>query len=315
MNSLLIPLFIFLCVTGVRGLPAFHFHGEALVLSEAKARYLPVVAVFLEETGDWSSELKTVLRERAFREPVEKEALVWPVSLGASSEDRAFETAYGVDQCPVILLLDPYGKEFARIPYNRQTPSQLSSEIIERIGGFDAVCRAFSCGLASYPEEALESLYSHARALSPPYFAQLIREEGIRRGKGTFFLLEKYAELLQKYEGNHPQVKALKKALLAKDPANKQGLHRKIALLEWNRRKRDPKLQKRKDKVLRPLLRYLSGIGKHDREHAWEIEMQVAQFYFACGAPEEAMEHARRAYALAPSCAQPELVKTLSRWQ
>jgi hypothetical protein len=315
MNSLRMSLIILLLVTGIRSLPAFHFHGETLVLAEAKERHFPIVAVFLEETGPWSSELKRVLGEGAFRDPVEKEALIWPVSLGDSFEDRAFETAYGVDQCPLILLLDPEGKEFARIPYNRQTPSQLSSEVVGRIEGFDAVCRAFSYGLAFYSEEGLESLYSYAQVLSPPYFAQLIREEGIRRGGGTFFLLEKYAELLQKHEGNHPQVKALKKALLGKDPTNKQGVHRQVALLEWNRRKGDPKLQKRKDKALRPLLRYLSGIGKHDREHAWEIEMQVAQFYFAHGAREAAIEHARRAYALAPIPAQPELVEILSRWQ
>ena len=158
-------------VTSARALAAFHFHGETLVFAEAKARYLPIVAVFLEEAGPWSLELKKVLGARAFSEPVEQEALVWPVILGDSFEDRAFETAYGVDQCPVILLLDPGGKEFARISYHKQTPAQLSYEVVTRIEGFDAVCRAFKCGLASYSSELLESLYMQARALSPPYFA------------------------------------------------------------------------------------------------------------------------------------------------
>lgn len=315
MDAWRILYMILLYVASLQELPALHFHGETLILAKAKQTYLPVVALFLEDKSPWSSELNRVIAESGFKEPVEKEALIWPVHLSSSSEDRALEVSYHLDQCPVIVLLDPHGKEFARIPYNRQPASELADQIVCLIKGFDAVCRALRDGLSSYAEEELKSVYAQAVVLSPPYFAQLIREEGIRRGGDSFFLLEKYAELLQKQGSKNAQVKALKKALLSKDPSNKQGLHRKIALLEWKKRKEDPQLRKRSDKVVRPLLQYLSGIGKQDTEHAWEVEIHLAQFYFNHGARAEAVEHAQRAYAQAPYALQHELEELLKRWR
>ncbi len=309
------PHFIYLIfLLAIPGFCQFHFHGETLLLEQAQKAHRPIVAVFLTEKNcPWSEQLQEeILSSSFFKEKVEQEALVWPVILGENAEDLSLEKAYGIQQCPVMLLLDPQGKEFARLAYEGGDPLGVSSQVVSLINGFQEVCKAVDLGLYTLDEQQLIRVYRQAQPLSQPYFCQAILEVGVQKESGTFFLLKKYAEILRKCKLKDPIALKCKQQLLRKDPDNKQGVHFEVALLDFEKKKMTLKGRGSDEKVLAPLLKYLSRFGKTDTQRVWRIELLIAEFFLSKHALHKALAHATLAYEHAPESKKLQLLQTLS---
>jgi hypothetical protein len=185
----------------------------------------PIVALFLGDGGSpWSQQMEAdLLGTPRFQEMLERKAELWPLSL-----EEQEGLPYRVDRVPSILLLDPRKKEFARLEYTAASPEVVAQTIVSLIHDFQEVCSAIDRGVRFLSESELRSLYLKASRFSVPCFWQLLLTQGLKKEKGTFFHLEKYALLLKKPPKKKFAMERLKKELMKRDPAT-QG---QMALLE-----------------------------------------------------------------------------------
>lgn len=289
---------------------------EENILKEAQAQNRPVAAVFLSPECPWSAKLQhEVLESSTFIEKVEQEAILWPIVLKHNEEERAFLEKYQVHNCPSILLLDPKGKEFARFEYVPTDAAGYGELIVEQINDFHEICVALDQNERSFDEEKWRDLYQKAKKLSASCYKQVLLDRGVRKEKGSFFHLEKFASLLEKYKIKHPLVRKAKKQLLDRDPKNEQGYHFKVAVLEFQKLASRLKPNEGPVTALRPLLKYIQAFGRKDRENYWKSEWMVAEFLYTKNIIDPALEHAYAAYAAAPDLEKPQIAETISFFQ
>ncbi len=176
----------------------------------------PLVALFLGDEGSpWSQQMEgDLLGSPQFQEMLGDKVELWPLSL-----EEQEGLPYRVDRVPSILLLDPRKKEFARLEYTAASPEVMAQAIVSLIDDFQEVCSAIDRGVRCLSESELHSLYLKARRFSVPCFWQLLLTQGLKKERGTFFHLEKYALLLKKPPKKKLPMERLKKELMKRDPA------------------------------------------------------------------------------------------------
>lgn len=287
---------------------------EEEIFLTAQQENLPVVAVFVGGMSClWSQKLvHDVLEDSSFIDKVGRDAVLWEIALGKESQDHAMRQKYSISKCPQILLLDPKGKEFARIEYAPLTAAAYADEIIALIENFQEICIALDQKEESFEEERWKDLYLKAKKLSVSCFKQVMLEKGLKKERGTFFHCEKLASLLEKHKLKYPQVLKLKSELLKRDPQDKLGTQFKIAALEFQKISYRLKPKDRYEKALKPLFRYVQNFGKKNTENLWRAEMMIAEFLFTKNALPSALEHAGAAYNAAPESAKDQIAQTIS---
>lgn len=65
------------------------------------------------------------------------------------------------------------------------------------------------------------------------------------------------------------------------------------------------------EKALAPLLDYIRTFGSKDKEHLWQIEMIVAQFFYRQGDVQKALVHAKACYKAAPVMLRKDLAEII----
>lgn len=287
---------------------------EKEIFLAAEQENLPVVAVFLG--GNWCpwSQLlrRDLLHSPLFIEKIGKDAILWEIVLEKEPQDHAMRQKYRIEECPQILLLDPKGKEFARLPIASMSASEYGDEIIHLIDGFQRMCFSLEQKLDIFDELYWKDLYLIAKKLSVPCYKQVILEMGLTHEQGNFFHLEKFESMLLKHKLKSPQIQKMKRELLARDPENLLGTHYKIAVLEFNKCIAGLKPKDRYEKALKPLLQYVHRFGNKDPENLWRAEWMIAEFLFAKHSFPLALEHAEASYHAAPESIKPKMSETLS---
>lgn len=274
---------------------------------------MPIVAVFLSDPScPWSLKLQNeVIENSVFREKVGSEAILWQVVVKGEAGDKELRERYRVHTCPLILLMDPRGKEFARLEYSPLDAHGYAAKIHGLIDNFQELCLALDREAFSFEEEKWQELYQKAKNFSATCFKQVILERGLQRETGTFFHIEKYASLLEKYKRKHPRVLKAKTELLKLDPDNRMGTHFKVAALEFDKIRSSFKETDRVEKPLMPLLRFVHKFGKTDKENLWKAELMIAQYLFAKDFVADAVEHAEASYLAAPDAAKSQIAEML----
>ncbi len=290
------------------------YESREAVLRVASLQNLPIVAVFLGDDGcPWSQKIeKELFNSPFFQENVGTEALIWQITLSCEREGHEIEQEYKIEQFPSILLLDPSGKEFARLDYDASEPVVFSKRILSLIHDFHEVCQAIDQGFIGLNEEILQTRYLQASRLSTPCFKQIILSQGLKKEKGTFFHLEKYALLLNKLKLKHAEVLKLRKELLSRDPANRWETQYKIALLEFEKRKTSLKRKDRIEKAIIPLVEYLTKFGESDEKNRWRVELMIAEFLFSNKALPAAFEYVKAAKEHVPQEYKSQVLKTIA---
>ncbi len=287
---------------------------ESEVLAAAQEQNLPILAAFVGRSFcPWSQKLVAeVLTQRAFYTKVRTEAILWhiPIHHKADEDELGLRAKYKVGECPLILLLDPQGREFARIDYLSLEAGEFAEKIAGIIADFQEVCIALD-----EPEHVEASkwqeLYAMAREFSVPYFRDAILQRGLKSEFKAYFLMEKYAALVEKCSLRNDRVKQCRYELLSSDPHNREGIPLKVAMLEFDKLSKSLKRKDRVEKALRPLFEYLHLFGEKDPENAWRVEMMVAQYLFTKNAVQAALEYAHRSYQKAPDPAKAEIADSI----
>lgn len=277
---------------------------ENKIIQTAQRENLPIVCI-VTQSDPWSQKLQEeVLNHPDFH----LDAIVWKVA----SED-GFREKYRIEAAPVILLLDPRGKEFARLNYMPMDAADYVYEIHTLINDFEEICVALDQKEASFNEEKWIDLYQKAKALSFPNYKLVILEKGLKKEKGTFFHVEKYIAMLEKRKSRHPEMKKFKKEILERDPENRLGTHFKIAVAEFEKLASKQKGEERLGRPLKPLYQYIEKFQGKDPTNLWKAEMFVAEYLFEKHKVKEALEHARASYIASPDNVKPQIAGSISQ--
>jgi len=284
---------------------------EKKILHLSQQENLPVVAVFLSAEGcPWSHKfVAEVLQSPDFVGRVGIDAILWEILLGKEKEDLSMRQKYGVQQSPQILLLDPRGKEFARLGYSPLSAPAYAKQIMGLIDAFQEVCVALDRRDAPFEEQTWKDLYLKAKQFSVPCFKQVILEKGLKKEKGTFFHLEKYALMLEKLKAKHPAVLKMKAQLLkGQDPET----HYSVAVLDFQKKVATLKPKDNWEKALTPLVHYIHQFNKKGSKNLWKAELMIAEFLYLKNALPAALEHAEASLKAAPESAQPQVLQIIS---
>lgn len=262
-----------------------------------------LVAFLGENWCPWSEKLKRdVLNSQEFLHKLEGLAhlAVAIVDEEESERNKALQEVFHIEQTPTLVLFDYSQEEIARLgflPLNSEEYAQAAIELTEH---FEEVVSFLNNPQLKKSEEEMVELYLKAKKLSSKSYGNQILQIGLKREKGSFFLLEKYESLLKKFKFKSKTVQKARKQVIERDPDNKMGTLLKMAMLEFQELSPKVKGKNKIDKAISPLVNYVQKFGKQDRENLWRVEMMIAQFLFAKNELEQALVHARASLDVAP---------------
>ena len=284
---------------------------ESAVLSRAAAENKPIVLACMEsDFCPWSQKMfDEILSQKIFSSAMREESILWLCRMraeGNAKEERLREK-YKIEECPVLLLLDPNGREFARFEYLPLEPQVFADHLLEAISDFKEICIALKEERGKSAPKRWQELYHKSKRFSSIDFKKLVLERGIAEDPGVDLLLEKYAFALEQSGRKSSLAKTCKKRLIARDPENRLKVHYKIAMAEFHAAAHTKKSSK---KILKPLMHYLAHF--QDKENIWNVEMTIAQFLFKEQRKQSALDYANRAYSQCPESMQEEIAASIA---
>lgn len=266
---------------------------ESKALTLSSQYNLPILAVFLVEEGCcWSDKLRTeVLQNPEFIKEISQEMVLWQIPL---QQKKEICDKYRVQGYPLILLLDPKGREFARLAFIPLDQRYLKVLLSSLIDDFSTVCSLIE---TAFDEKKWQKIYRKASRLSTASFKEEILQKGIKKEKGCFFHLEKYGQLLQEKGSHHPYVLEFKKKILQKYKTDQSGVRFHLASMEFHYQIRKGEAL---EKTTEPLLEYLQKSALLEPQYRWEAELLLGQFLWKKNKLEIAKEYLLLAYQHAP---------------
>jgi protein disulfide-isomerase len=279
-----------------------HDLNKALVQAQEEQKIL-VVAFLGDAWCPWAEKLKgDVLNSPQFLSRLKGIAHCAVVSLDEedSEHNKQMRNIFHIEQSPTIVLLDYSQEEIARLGFLPLSAQDYAAQIIELVENFEEVIAFLKNPKAVSSEERMTQLYMNAKKLSSQSYRDQILQIGLKKEKGSFFILEKYAALLEKSKFKSEAVQKTRKELIDKDPDNEMGTQLKMAVLEFQKLGFKVKSKRSIYKAVSPLVHYVQKFGKDDPENLWKVEMMIAQFFFTKNEREQALAHAQASLQAAP---------------
>ncbi len=315
--SLIILLFSFL-----HGTDTYYWKEDyQKTISTAKESKKALIIAFLgTDWCPWSEKLESdVLMKEKFLEGLRDEAIFVRLDFpeygkGEVNKELArLKEKFKIAEFPTLLLLDEEENEIIKLGYMPMQPEEFSLYIKKMLADWSFVKKATAAGCDLLKEDALESLYLKAKSSGFNGFKEEILEKGLALARGPFFVMEKYATLIEcGKKMSKPEMQTLRKEILKRDPHNKKGTQLKLAVLDFQvlankkNQKYDPKV------IIEPLKEYVKKFGAKDKENLWHVEMMMAQYLYSKKMVENALSHAKASYEAAPSDAKSEILETIN---
>jgi len=307
-----------------------HLEGWLDDFAEAKKiaseKKCPLLIAFLGPTWcPWSDKLEAeVLVNQNFFKNLQTEVVFLKVDIPEDFDRHTKESLpalklkeqYFVDECPTLVLVTPNGKQIAKLNYLPISCSAFASYIKEMLTDYEKLSLLTEKkALKKLDGKELKSLYAKAGRLADETFKKVLLNQGIKTDPSPYFLLEQYGVLLTKGKGNSWASRRLRNKILSLDPKNKNGSHRKLAVMDFNALAVSAKTDQKMDAVIHPLVDYLQKFGSKDLENAWRIEMMISQYLFGKDQIGASLIHAKNSLKIAPEPAQKEIVQSIEYLQ
>lgn len=305
MRSILLFLVSILLPLAVQGQESFWL-GEYKQASElSKEKNQPLLIAFLgDKECPWSQKWDMeVLNSPAFEQLASQQFIL------LRSQEGPLAKRYHVKQYPLLLLLDGQGEVVARISH-LPLPAQESAAYIKELF-FDFQFIKMSIAdhyLKQMGFEQLKTLFQKVTHLENGYFKEQVLEEGLKKDRGAFFLMQQYVSVIEKEKMKERRVQRLRRRILERDPKNEHGTHLKVALTDFQVLSKKDKAHK----AVRPLLEYVQKFGKQDKDNLWKVEMMLAQYLFSQKLIKEALHHATLSYEAAPEAQRHAVTESIN---
>jgi len=282
---------------------------EAITEAKKTGHWI-IVAVLGGKHCPWSEKLtQDVLFQESFLQPLEKEFIFYPIDLSnPKPADEIFTKEKDIREVPLLLILNAKGEEISRVSYLPLGPEAFSSKLLKISSDAKELEKKL---LHEHSDAELEAMYTCAKEIGSSSFKKALMNLGIQRKKNLFFMLERYREFLQQ-EKTPEEIAILRSGIHKLDPKNKQGTLRKLAIIDFEEKRKQQRQGDRSTNAIRPLTEYLKNFGDEDKENSWKIEMMIAQFLFSKNHLKDAIHHAEASFKLAPHEERQELGETLN---
>ncbi len=282
---------------------------EAFSLAQEQQKTL-IVAFIGEPWCPWAEKMKKdVLNSREFLENLEDSTLFLAVGLDEHDSERnqKLREMFAIDQSPTFVIFDYSHEEIVRFGFLPLSAKKYARHVLDSVLHFEEMIAFLKQPNPSFSEEQIQQLYLNAKNLSSSNYREKILQIGLKKEKGSFFILEKYANQLEKLKFKHPLVQKTRKELLERDPDNRFETQLKMAILDFQKLARRAKGKNRMRKAISPLLDYVQKFGKADADNVWKVQMMIAQFLFSKKESQEAIAHAQASLEAAPVAFKPEV--------
>jgi|GEM_PF-5925152 len=236
----------------------------------------------------WISE---ALSQNDFIETVSQEVELVQIPFS----DRESRDTYGVDVFPTTILLFEGERSWQEIPCLPFNSTEYIATLREIIVFKQFLSRV---SLPAFDLIDLKELYIKAKELHLHQEAQYILEEGVKKEKNTYFLLEKYASLVQCKTKKDPEVSKLRELIKKRDPEDRQAALFHLALFDFKRG--ELKKNKSPRKIIEPLIEYVKQFKSRHKANVWRAEMVIASYFFNHNKKQAAMRHALHGLEVAP---------------
>jgi protein disulfide-isomerase len=286
-----------------------HELDKAFLQAQEEQKVL-IVAFLGDGWCPWAEKIKNeVLNAPEFLNSLKGVALCAAVGLDEeeSEHNREMRDIFHIDQSPTIVLFDYSQEEIARLGFLPLSAKDFAAQVLELAQNFEEVISFLKNPKSVGSEERIAQLYLNAKKLSSKSYLDQIMQIGLKKEKGSFFILEKYAQVLEKSKFKSEAVQKLRKELIDKDPDNQMGTQLKMAVLEFQKLGAKVKGKRSIYKAVSPLVGYAEKFGKGDRENLWKVEMMIAQFFFTKNEREQALIHAKASLQAAPENVKAEV--------
>lgn len=269
----------------------------------------------------WSKKLyQDVLSEIQFVKALDKEVVfVWvnfpEQYVKVKSGDQGFEklkNRFDISQLPTLVLATADEERMAVLNYLPLKPSEFADHIKSMLASYQELSyHKKNNSFAKLDEAKLESLYKTAEKMGCSQFQDVIMEVGLNIQPGLFFLLERYAQVIDGNKKQREIAKTIREQIVERDPGNEQGFLLKLAVLEFEKIASHLKENEDPHLAVEPLLNYIKEFGKKDTENLWRIEMMVAKYMFSKEQLPLALKHAEASYEVAPKHVKAEIKGSL----
>lgn len=281
----------------------------------------PLLIAFLgPEWCLWSDHLETeILSKQEFIDEMEKNFVLLKVGIPEDFEEQNFQgknlsKSLRIEECPTIVLATPLGQEISTLPYLPVDYKEFTASICETLGDYRKMSSLTKVQLEEMQTEELMSLYVRAGRLADQTFKKALLDQGLKNNSSPYFLLEKYHELLTAGKLSGWKVNHLRKQIVERDPENKEGSLRKMAVMDFEALSRSKRFSNA-EVIVKPLVEYLRTFGQTDHENAWKIEMKIAQYFYTKNRTNDALHHANASLALAPDSMKKEIEQSIEYLQ
>ena len=280
----------------------------ALAQAEAKRISRPMLVLF---TGsDWCGACKVlkkeVLDKPEFAQKMGENYIFVildfpmrnPPPAAQLAANKQLQQQYDVKGYPTIIILDTKGAKLgSQVGYSGES----ISHYIEQLEGMKARAQLFDHIEESLTQEVLAfdelpPLYQLALELERSDLAACVMEAGLKDPSSTFFLAERFKQLMSEGQRESDEAHAVRAELLRRDGNNRDGQHLFVAVWDFQ------EALKEKDapnKTIEPLVSYLDAFGEED-ESRWKVEMTLSQYLYGEGCYATAEHYAQAGLHSAP---------------
>ena len=138
--------------------------------------------------------------------------------------------------------------------------------------------------------------------------ADKIVKLGIQEKSDPFFLMERFRVLASEGKIHEREAQSIKQQLLAHDPKNKEKMHYRIAVIEFEALSEEMEKENYAPEIAAaPLIGYIKRFGEKDSENLWRLHMIIAQVFLDKNKMQESLLHAKAAYGTAPLSIQTDI--------
>ncbi len=228
-------------------------------------------------------------------------------------ENERIRNQFDVQELPTIMLLDTKGDLISKCSYLPLSSKEFAHRACELLEDYQLVKERVEEEISpNVSQELLKDLYIKAKKLDNQKLKSALLEIGMQHGKGAFFLLEKYATLIQNDPEKSPEITSIRSRILESDPKDQEHSRLQLAIMDFHRKEESPVKQQDYKKTLKPLLSYLKDFGDKDSENRWKVQLMIAQYLFRKGKVEDAIQHAQASLDNAPEESKADVEQTLS---
>ncbi|MBI2742565.1 MAG: thioredoxin family protein [Chlamydiales bacterium] len=287
-------------------------------LTKAQENGKPLLLAFMGSGWcPWTDKIdKEILSDPDFINPLKDQLnFVWlniPFNKNATAvQVQELKSIYGVKELPTLIVITPNQEEMFRIGYLPLTPAEFAARIEKMIADYEELSgKVDGQELSLLGAEELQPLYLKARELNCNRYTDSLMAMGLKKDQGTFFLLERYAELQE--SGDREERESIREKITERDPKNLSGSQLRLAILDFQVKSHNFKKKNQTKSAVKPLVQYLKKFGEKDKENTWKVEMMIAQYLFTKNEISEALTHANASYSSAPETQKPEIAETIS---